>query len=157
MHISHHRLADGPRNTLTEEVDLNAQPLIEVLKNPAEWKYVENILPKPTIPSVTPKTEYPSGWVPPRPEGLKHPYFVKRNKNHMVPVYLHIKRRGTWRKTYVRQISGDIWKLNQELMDYIEYYMCKKERSKVNEFTRQIIINGDYVNLIKDYLIQKGF
>ncbi|XP_031626672.1 probable 39S ribosomal protein L49, mitochondrial [Contarinia nasturtii] len=157
LHISHNRLGENPRLTATEDVDLNAQPLIEVLKNPPEWKYVEQILPKLTVPSVTPKAEYPSGWVPQHPDGHSHPYFVRRNRNHMVPVYLSIDRRGTWRKTYVKFISGDIWKLHKDLMDYIEYYMCKKERSRVNEFTRQIIINGDYVNLIKDYLIQKGF
>lgn len=75
----------------------------------------------------------------------------------MVPVYLLIDYRGTRKRTVVKNISGDIWKLHNELMAYIEYYMAKKERSRVNEFTGHIFINGDYVNLLKDYLTTKGF
>ena len=40
------------------------QSLIEVMKNPLEWKYVEQILPKPTAPTVVPKECYSSGWTP---------------------------------------------------------------------------------------------
>lgn len=157
MHTSHVCFGENPKLTPIDEVDLNLQPQIEIFKNPPEWKYVERILPKPTVPSVVPKEKYSSGWVPRKPEALKHPYFIKRSKNHMVPIYLEIDYRGTRRRTIVKHITGDIWTLHNELLDYIEYYMAKKERSRVNEFNGQIIINGDYVNLLKDYLVSKGF
>ncbi|XP_055303168.1 probable 39S ribosomal protein L49, mitochondrial [Sitodiplosis mosellana] len=157
LHTSRVCFSENSKLTATDEVDLNAQPLIEILKNPPEWKYVERILPKSTVPSVQPKEQYSSGWTPQKPDALKQPYFIKRTKNHMVPVYLQIDYRGTRRRTFIKHISGDIWKLHNELMDYIEYYMAKKERSRVNEFSGQIIINGDYVNLLKDYLVSKGF
>lgn len=156
-HIERTSSAENPKLTATEDVDLNAQPQIEILKNPPEWKYVERILPKSTVPSVAPKECYSSGWTPQQPNAFKQPYFIKRSKNHMVPVYLQIDYRGTRRRTFIKHITGDIWKLHNELLDYIEYYMAKKERSRVNEFTGQITINGDYVNLLKDYLVSKGF
>lgn len=136
---------------------MNAQPEVEILKNPPEWKFVEQILPKLTVPVPTPKPEYSSGWAPQKSEAFKQPYFIKRTRNHMIPVFLQIGFRGQRKQTLVRNIKGDIWHCHQELMDYIKYYMAKDERSRVNEFTQQIKIHGDYVNLIKDYLQSKGF
>lgn len=147
----------NPKLTATDEIDLYAQPKVVVLKNPPEWKYVEQLLAAPTIPVPSPKADYSSGWTPQKPEALTQAYFIRRSRNHMLPVYLKIGFRGLRKVTLIRNIKGDIWKLNNELMDYIEYYMAKKERSHVNEFTQQIKINGDYVNLIKDYLASKGF
>lgn len=157
LHSSRVCFAENPKLTLTDEVDLNQQPQIEILYDSSEWKYVERILPKKTVPLPEPKEQYSSGWVPQKPEALKQPYFIKRSKNHMLPVYLDIDYRGTRRRTFVKHITGDIWKLHNELLEYIEYYMAKRERSRVNEFNGQIIINGDYVNLLKDYLVKKGF
>lgn len=157
MHTSRVCFGENPKLTPIDEVNLNLQPQIEIIKNPPEWKYVERILPKSTVPSVVPKEKYTSGWVPQKPDALKHPYFIKRNKNHMIPIYLEIDYCGTRRRTFIKHITGDIWTLHNELLDYIEYYMAKKERSRVNEFNGQIIINGDYVNLLKDYLVSKGF
>lgn len=150
-------LSINPKLTPTDEVDLNAQPNVEILKNPPEWKFVERILPKATVPVPTPKTNYTSGWTPQKAEAFKQPYFIKRSRNHMIPVYLNISFRGTRKQTIIRNIKGDIWHFHQEIMDYIKYYMARDERSRVNEFTQQIKINGDYVNLIKDYLSSKGF
>lgn len=147
----------NPKLMPSDEVDLNAQPNVEIVHNPPEWKYVEQILPAATVPKPTPKTEYPSGWSPQKPEAFKHPYFLPRSRNYMVPVYLLIDYRGTRKRTAITHIHGDIWQLHSEIMQYIEHYMAKKERSRVNEFTQQIIINGDYVNLIKDFLVKKGF
>lgn len=147
----------NPRLMPTDELDWSAQPNVEILKNPPEWKYVEQILPKITVPKPTPKPEYPSGWKPQQPAAHTHPYFIPRSRNYMVPVYLVIDYRGTRKRTVIKTVQGDIWKLHNDVMTHIENYMAKKERSRVNEFTQQIIINGDYVNLIKDYLISKGF
>lgn len=141
----------------TDEVDWNAQPNVEIVKNPPEWEYVERLFPPLTVPQPTPKAEYPSGWTPQKPEAFKQPYFIPRSRNYMVPVYLLIDYRGTRKRTAVKSIQGDIWQLNSDIMQHIETYMAKKERSRVNEFTQQIIINGDYVNLVRDYLLSKGF
>lgn len=147
----------NPRLTATADVNLNTQPNIEIDKDPALWKYVERILPPVTVPTPTVKAEYPSGWTPQKPEAFNHPYFVRRNRNHMLPVHLFVDIHTTRKRTIIKYINGDIWKLHNEMIDYVEYYMARKTRSKVNEFTQQIMIHGDYVNLIKDWLVKKGF
>lgn len=136
---------------------MNAQPDIEIIKNPPEWKYVERVLRRKIIPVPESKAEYPSGWTPQQPTAFQQPYFVTRTRNYMVPVYLRIGHRGWKRTTTIKNITGDIWTLYHDVMHHIKEYMARDERAQVNEFTRQIIINGDYVNLIKDFLISKGF
>lgn len=138
-------------------MDLNAQPNIEIIKNPPEWEYVERVLRQKTIPVPAAKDAYPSGWTPQQPTAFKHPYFVTRTRNYMVPVYLRIDHRGFRRTTTIKNITGDIWALYHDVMDHIKEYMARNERAQVNEFTRQIIINGDYVNLMKGFLSRKGF
>lgn len=75
----------------------------------------------------------------------------------MVPVYLSITYRGTRRVTELQKIEGDIWALAEELRDFLEDYTDRKMAIRVQEFSGQIWIKGDYVNLIKDYLVDKGF
>lgn len=147
----------NPKLTAIDDVDLNAQPIIEIIKNPPQWQHVENILPRKTVPEPISKDAYPSGWSPSNPEANKHPYFIARTRNHMIPVYLEIDHRGLRRITRIKFISGDIWTLYHDVMGYIKDYLAKTERAQVNELNRQIVINGDYVNLIKDFLAKKGF
>lgn len=147
----------NPKLIAADDVDLNAQPNIEIIKNPPEWKYVEQVLRRKTVPVPASKDEYPSGWTPQQPSAFQHPYFVTRTRNYMVPVYLKIDHRGLRRTTTIKNITGDIWELYHDSMRHIKHYMACDERAQVNEFTRQIIINGDYVNLMKNFLIKKGF
>lgn len=147
----------NPRLYPADEVDLEQQPKIEVLQNTPEWKYVERLIPTPTIPQITPKSEYPSGWKPPTKAALTYPYYIKRSKAGMVPVYLVVKQRNIRKTTVIKHIKGDIWELNREITDYVENYMQNKLRVRVNEFVGRIEISGDYTNLVKDYLISKGF
>lgn len=129
-------------------------PQVEVLKNPPEWEYVEQILRKPLVPEPQPKSEYPSGW---RPQtNLSNPYYVARTKNHMIPVYLNRFFRGTRRITELRKIQGDIWLLERELRDCIETRIGRKIASRVNELSGQITFKGDYVTIINDFLMKKG-
>lgn len=110
-----------------------------------------------TIPSPIVKNEYPSGWTPQTVDPNKTSYFLQRTKNHMIPVYLEIFYRGTKRVTTIRRIKGDIWALDADLTKLVESYRGRKIVTRVNEFSGSITIRGDYVNLVKDYLIKKGF
>nr|CAD7571212.1 unnamed protein product [Timema californicum] len=38
---------------------------VEISRSPEEWKFVERLLPRKTVPIPLPKSEYPSGWKPP--------------------------------------------------------------------------------------------
>lgn len=133
-------------------------PQVEILRNPIEWKYVENILAKSIVPEPEKKEEYPSGWKPQLENEIiqKLPYFVGRTKNHMIPVYLNTTFRGTRRITKLRRIQGDIWHLEENLRQAIEKTIGKRIVTRINEMSGQIWFKGDYVNIIKDYLMAQG-
>jgi large subunit ribosomal protein L49 len=78
----------------------------------------------------------------------------------MLPVYLSISYRGTRHITLIKKIEGNIWKLEEELKNYLEskstkYY--KNIASRVNEMTGQIRFRGDYVEMVKHWMTTKGF
>lgn len=128
-----------------------------MIRNPPEWKYVEQLLGYNTIPKPLVKTEYPSGWTPPDPARYeKLPYFIERTKNYMLPVYLAISYRGMRRVTIVKFIEGNIWQLEQELNELIARRAEKRCFSQINEMNRQIRFKGDYKTLVEKYLLSKG-
>lgn len=137
---------------------IDRHPEVEVIRNPPEWKYVEQLLGKPTIPKPTVKSEYPSGWTPPDPARYKRlPYYIERTKNHMYPVFLHITFRGQRRITKVKYIEGDIWKLEADLHALIQQRVGWRVYSRINEMNRQILFKGDFVTLIQKHLAALGF
>lgn len=144
---------------LSSELIQNAQikTKYEISRSPEEWKYVERILPPLTVPKLVPREEFHSEFKPPSDSSENHPYFISRTKNHMIPVYLHLRQRGIRKFTFVRKIQGDIWLLGEEIEKFIQPMSKKPIRMQINEFTGNIIINGDYVNAIKYWLQAKGF
>lgn len=139
------------------DVDQNAQPNVRIEHKPAEWKYVEAVLPPLTVPEPTVKSEYPSGWKPQTIDPKSTPYFIKRTRNHMLPIYLRITFRGTRRQTVIKHIQGDIWALEADLRVFLEDYLKKNMSMRINEFAGEIRILGDYVNLVKHFFTEKGF
>lgn len=90
----------------------------------------------------------------------KLPYFVERTKNHMVPVYLQILDRGIGRRTLIRRVEGDLYKLADELVDYLKTQPRNDYRVigvKVEEIKRRISLRGDFVEYTKQFLLDKGF
>lgn len=132
-------------------------PKVEVIRNPPEWKFVERILPSQTVPAPKPKTEYPSGWKPQTIDPKSTPYFINRTRNHMLPVYLHSKYRGMRQLTLIRRIQGDIWALEKEIVEMLKHRTGHMIVTRINEMNGQIYIKGDYVNMVADYLMEKGF
>ncbi|CAK1583055.1 unnamed protein product [Parnassius mnemosyne] len=129
----------------------------DVVKNPPEWAYVERLLPFDTIPAVSPKEKYPSGWIPPREEARNLPFFVSRTKNHELPIYLNITFRGMRKITQIRKIDGDIWLLNDEIKIYLKEAAKRYVETKVHELGKFIEVKGDYVNVLRDWAHTKGF
>lgn len=75
----------------------------------------------------------------------------------MQPVYLEIFHRGLRRITTVRKIHGNIWILETELKEYLEKNVKKPVGVRINELSGEIQFRGDYVNLIKVWMNEKGF
>lgn len=129
----------------------------EVTSVPEEWKYVERVLPPLVVPEPKIRDSYPSGWKPQSPEAVNQPYYIERTKNHMIPVYLHIKERGNKKRTVVRKIKGDIWLLEKEIREFLQKDTLIPIFTQVNEFANYIMVRGDHVNAIKYLLTKKGF
>ncbi|XP_043529255.1 probable 39S ribosomal protein L49, mitochondrial [Frieseomelitta varia] len=130
----------------------------EVTKDPKEWEYVERLLKPKVIPApCLENKEYPSGWKPPVAKPHDYPYYIPRTKNYMQPVYLEIFHRGLRRVTTVRKIHGDIWTLESELKEYIEKRVNKPIGIRTNELLGEIKFRGDYVNLVKAWMDERGF
>lgn len=145
-------------NSSPKYIDPSNYTDYEVSKDPKEWEYVECLLKPKVIP--TPhleKKEYPSGWKPPVAKPHEYPYYIQRTKNYMQPVYLEIYQRGLRRLTVVRKIHGDIWALESELKQYLQEKACRPIGIRTNELLGQIVFRGDYVNLVKAWMDEKGF
>lgn len=156
-HIQSHRHGSFRNSRPLTDITDAGHPNAEVLINPPEWKYVERLLPKVWVPEPIAKDEYHSGWKPQTAENISSlPYFVPRTKNHMIPVYLAITYRGQRRVTRLRRIEGDIWLLEDQLKKYIQQRIGKNIASRINELSGQIWFKGDYVNLVKEFLMEKG-
>lgn len=145
------------QSLVAQQINKEELPEIEILHKPPEWKYVERLFRKPIIPTPVTKEEYPSGWKPPIDDKQNAKYYIKRTKNHMIPVYLKLGFRGQSSLTNIRYIQGDIYTLVNELRIYLEKYTSRKMAIRINEFSGQIYIKGDYVTLVKDYLENKGY
>lgn len=126
-----------------------------------EFKYVEKLLPKDTVPPPPSNTldgrPTPSGWISPRPESVQLPYFVHRTKNYMLPLYLSVKNGQTRILTKIRKVDGDIWKLEADLKKYLEENWQAQIKTQVHEVSSHIVIKGDCCEHVCKFLLSKGF
>ncbi|KAI4487131.1 hypothetical protein M0802_012005 [Mischocyttarus mexicanus] len=130
----------------------------EISADPVEWSYVKRLMRYKVIPKPKSTDEnLPSGWKPPTAKPNDYPYFIRRSKNHMLPVYLNRYFRGTRRVTVIRRIEGDIWKLEEELKQLIKETKKRTTGSRINEMSGDIRFRGDFVSLVKQWLLDKGF
>ncbi|XP_014237673.1 probable 39S ribosomal protein L49, mitochondrial [Trichogramma pretiosum] len=148
------------QSVMYDELDQSTLPKFETSNDPAEWKFVERLIPLALVPTPKSFTEpSPSGWTTPKKDALKLPYFVSRTKNHMQPVYYRIKERSLRHTTVIKNIDGDIWLMGEHLKDYLKRNTKKKDliALKVNEMNGTISVRGDHVAWVKKWMDEKGF
>lgn len=146
------RLPAG-RHTIPE-----ARAQVEV--STEEWKYVERLFPPKAIPKPTaaPGEVMPSGWVAPSAKPGDHPYFVRRNPSHQLPVYLTHNAIISKYRTKISHVEGDIWVLLEELRAYLQQRRDPKVLNmRAHEPHQRIEIKGQYVMEVRDFLLAKGF
>lgn len=90
-------------------------------------------------------------------ESVESPYFVRRSRNHMIPVYLTISHRGFRRLTTIRHVMGDIWLFIEELKKFLEKELGHSVGYKVDEVGCKVVLRGDYCHLSEQFLRDKGF
>jgi translation initiation factor 1 (eIF-1/SUI1) len=128
-----------------------------------EFDVVERLLGQDTVPQVPEKSlrqfPTPSGWIPPAATPPNLLYFVHRTRYHNLPVYLEAMGKAQTKKlTRVNQVQGDIWKLEKELIKHVRNHASDGlVASQVSEVNRWIKIKGNYVDQIKEFLLEKGF
>ncbi|CAG5119714.1 unnamed protein product [Candidula unifasciata] len=142
-------------------VENNAEYPTDYEVSYSEFKYVEQVLPRPTVPEVPKHESYPtpSGWFPPNDElRSQKPYLVRRTKNHMLPVYSSLKRfyYGMNHLVSVKQIEGDIWVLESELRDFLKKKTGLSIRTQVHEVYKSIYIRGEHAALVAEFLLGCG-
>lgn len=128
----------------------------DVSKDPEEWKFVSRLLPAKYIPEPIIKDNFPSGWKPQSTDAINSPYYVRRSRNHMVPVYLSIAQRGIRKRTTIRHILGDIWLFSTDLKKYIEDEVKHDVGLKVDEVGCRVVLRGDYAHFAQKFILEKG-
>ncbi|KAF6022861.1 MRPL49 [Bugula neritina] len=137
----------------------------EVSKDPAEWKYVEHLLPKSFVPEVPGSSLHhyptPSGWVPQQEEKYaKLPYYISRTKNHQMPIYIKERTDSPLKFTHIGNISGNIWALDADIRELLEASKTDPNYlvlTQVHEPGRFIRVKGVHADTIAQFLIDKGF
>lgn len=84
----------------------------------------------------------------PKPKLLA--YKVSRTVAGSLPVYSEVKNDGQRVSTQVRKISGDIEVLSRELSSFFP-------QAQVFSKQRQVVLRGNYVKEVKEWLCAKGF
>lgn len=84
------------------------------------------------------------------------PYYVRRSRNHMVPVYLSIANRGLRKRTTIRHVLGDIWLFSADLKKYIENEVKHDVGLKVDEVGSRVVLRGDYLHFAQQFILEKG-
>ncbi|KAI8073287.1 ribosomal protein L49/IMG2 [Gongronella butleri] len=82
-------------------------------------------------------------------------YLVSRTTNKGLPVYSDIKNGGTKHLTIIRRVEGDVEALRTELAAM--FPEAPKNHVRINPTNNHIVIKGNYVNEIKQWLVAKGF
>ncbi|GAA6063550.1 hypothetical protein JCM10212_002662 [Sporobolomyces blumeae] len=108
-------------------------------------------------PSHAPSTSTASEGAAPTPaqgqESIESPYFVPRSQFGELPVYSDIRNGGTRCLTIVRKVHGDISALHRDLASFLDSSTVSFAKPQ----SQQIVIKGDWVREVKEWLAVRGF
>ncbi|KAL1228341.1 Large ribosomal subunit protein [Trichinella pseudospiralis] len=139
----------------------------EVVESKEEFKWVKRLFPKTIIPDVPKHDSYPtpSGWMPPKDPPLPLPYYVRRTRYNLFPIYSEMRRDElnltTMEFSLVKliilcKIDGDIFACEKDLVAFLEERLGRKIASHVNEPQGKIRILGAEVVDIEQFLLKNG-
>ncbi|KAJ1948198.1 mitochondrial 54S ribosomal protein img2 [Linderina macrospora] len=83
---------------------------------------------------------------------VAYPYFINRTRFQTLPVYTDIRNAGTRTLTLVRRIDGDVEALRNDLAAALE-----DNTVEIRKVSRQIVIRGNRINEVREWLTKKGF
>ncbi|GAA5847927.1 hypothetical protein JCM5353_004483 [Sporobolomyces roseus] len=116
---------------------------------------LSSIPPSASTSSATelPPTPIASGSATSNGGEIESKFFVPRSQFGELPVYSDVRNGGTRTMTVVRKIHGDVNALHQELSAFLD----PSTTSFTKPQTQQIVIKGDWVREVKEWLSNRGF
>ncbi|GAV05466.1 hypothetical protein RvY_15596 [Ramazzottius varieornatus] len=136
---------------------------IPVVESAEDFKYVQKLLPPIVAPPVPVQSlmnyPTPSGWIPAAPANSNAPYFVGRSRIHGLPVYMEVEKPSYTKKfTKIKKVQGDIWQFEKDLIDWLRPHSFDAlVATQVSEVNREVRIKGDYMEHVKQFLLERGF
>lgn len=135
------------------------------ITTPELWQYVERLARYKISPQIPkrklgePVKTLPSGFVPPCESPPDLPYFVPRTRTHLLPVYYKLHSDPGKSYTLVKHVSGDLWKLEEDLRTYLQSLHPDGDRilTSVQETDDQVQFRGRHLHQVVDWLHSKGF
>lgn len=135
------------------------------ITTPELWEHVENLARTKVNPEIRrrkadePIEPTPSGWVPPPEQPPDLPYFIARTRNHLLPVYYYLHSDPNECSTILKRITGDLWKLEEDLRGHLEGLLSNKRRilTSVHETDGRILFRGRHLHEVVNWLHQNGF
>lgn len=135
------------------------------ITSPELWSCVEDLKRQILNPPVRlrkpgePIEPMPSGWVPPPEQPPDLPYFIARTRGRLLPVYYYLHSDQDSCRTIVKKITGDLWKLEEDLRIHLESLLDNKQRilTSVQEPDGVVVFKGRYLHQIVDWLHKQGF
>jgi len=159
---------EEPFNAIyTDSTSEAAQEYTKVrnITTPELWEYVERLarIKVAPVPELRKAGEevyaLPSGFVPPPETYPDLPYFVPRTRNYLLPVYYFVNKDPTQNMTVIKQVSGELWKLEEDLRTHLEKISGSKKRilSAVLETDAMVTFRGRHVHQVVEWLYAQGF
>lgn len=133
------------------------------ITTPELWEYVERLARiKVTTGPVRRKANepierLPSGIVPPPESPPDLPYFIPRTRNFLLPVYYRLDSDPENCYTYILNISGDLWKFEEDLRTHLENTKNLRILTSVHEPDERVLFRGRHLHEVVEWLYEKGF
>ncbi|VDL64403.1 unnamed protein product [Nippostrongylus brasiliensis] len=133
-----------------------------------DWSFVERLMPHEVVPPLPVHESYPtpSGWQPPRDPPPNLPYYVRRRRDHMLPLYLSLKKDLLNEKTLdidhvelvtLKGVDGDVFACESDLRKFLEAELGRPVATHVDELKGRIVVKGADRSLIEKFLFSQGF
>ncbi|XGW05617.1 hypothetical protein V3C99_016181 [Haemonchus contortus] len=133
-----------------------------------DWSYIDRLMPLEVVPPLPAHESYPtpSGWQPPQDPPPDLPYYVRRRRDHTLPLYLNRKKDLLNEKTLdidhvelviMKEVEGDIFACNSDLREFLENELGMPVATHVDELKGRITIKGADRSLVEKFLFSRGF
>uniref|UniRef100_A0A0K0CT04 Large ribosomal subunit protein mL49 n=1 Tax=Angiostrongylus cantonensis TaxID=6313 RepID=A0A0K0CT04_ANGCA len=126
-----------------------------------DWSFVERLMPHDVVPPLPVHESYPTPNPPP-----DLPYYVRRKRDHTLPLYLNLKKDQLNEKTLdidhvelvtMKGIEGDVFACEADLRQFLECELNRPVATHIDELKGRVVVKGADRSLVEKFLFSKGF